>query len=133
MLNSLQKRHQFLTLRDKGVKHVTRYFILQAYNTKQDEPPLYGLTASKKIGNAVMRNRARRRMRALVRLHLSDTARIGWHYGLIARFDMAHAPYQNIEAAFIEAIAAIHEKKRSQAQPSSHKNPNQNHKKIRAR
>ena len=131
MLDSLQKRHQFLTLRDRGVKHVTRYFILQAYNTKQEQPPLYGLTASKKIGNAVTRNRARRRMRALVRLHLSDNARIGWHYGLIARFDMAHAPYQDIEAAFIEAIGVIHEKKRSQGQALSHKKPNKNNKKIR--
>ena len=70
-------------------------------------------------------------MRALVRLYLSDNARIGWHYGLIARFDIAHAPYQDIEAALIEAVGVIHEKKRSQGHAPSHNKPNKNNKKIR--
>ena len=108
MMDTIRKRHAFLSLRDKGVKKVTKPFILQARTLETDEPPRFGLTASKKIGNAVRRNRARRRMRALVRLHLSDKARIGHHYGLIARFDMADAPFDMLETEFLAAIEMVH-------------------------
>ena len=44
-----------------------------------------GFTASKKIGNAVLRNRAKRRLRALAREVLHPVARPGWDYVLVAR------------------------------------------------
>ena len=44
-----------------------------------------GFTASKKIGNAVLRNRAKRRLRALAREVLPRLARPGWDYVLVAR------------------------------------------------
>ena len=44
-----------------------------------------GFTASKKIGNAVARNRAKRRMRALAREVLPRLARPGWDYVLVAK------------------------------------------------
>lgn len=110
MIESLRKRHEFLSLRDKGHKEVTKYFVMQARDTKQPHLPLYGLTASKKIGNAVIRNRARRRLRALVRLHLAPHARTGWHYGLIARYALGDASFQALEASFISALQKLHNK-----------------------
>ena len=121
-MQTIRARHAFLTLRDRGVKKVTKSFILQAYHAASDEVPRYGLTASKKIGNAVRRNRARRRMRALVRLHLQSTARQGYHYGLIARFDIADKPFAEIEAAFIEAIETVHQLADKRARSDHHKN-----------
>ena len=115
MMDSIRKRHDFLALRDKGVKKVSKAFILQARNLGNEEAPRFGLTASKKIGNAVRRNRARRRMRALVRLQLTAKARAGYHYGLIARFDMPDAPFDVLEAAFQEAVLNVH-KQLDQAQ-----------------
>lgn len=109
-MESMKKRHEFLALRDKGVKNVTKPFILQARKLVDGDVPRYGLTASKKIGNAVRRNRARRRMRALVRHHLVPKARAGYHYGMIARFDMPDAPFDMLETAFHEAIEAVHRK-----------------------
>jgi len=108
MLDTIRNRHAFLSLRDKGVKKVTKPFILQARSLDTNEPARFGLTASKKIGNAVRRNRARRRMRALVRLQLADKARRGHHYGLIARFDMPDAPFEALETAFLAAIDTVH-------------------------
>ena len=66
-LSSLRVRRLFLAAA-KADKEVRRGLIVQARARDKDEPsptPVrYGLTASKKIGNAVARNRARRRLRA---------------------------------------------------------------------
>ena len=68
----------------------------------------YGLTATKKIGNAVTRNRARRRMRALARDHLSPLAKNGIDYVLIARHDTATANWQDIANGLQKAIRYLH-------------------------
>ena len=61
-------------------------FLLQARNRGDDTAIVrVGFTASKKIGNAVLRNRAKRRMRALARAVLPMAARQGWDYVLVAR------------------------------------------------
>lgn len=44
-----------------------------------------GFTCSRKIGNAVTRNRAKRRLRAIAREVLPDAARPGWDYVLVGR------------------------------------------------
>ena len=109
-LQSLKKRYEFLALRDKGIKIVRSDFILQGRQARSDQQSHYGLTASKKIGNAVRRNKARRRLRALARLHLSQKAQAGWHYGLIARYDCVDTPWADLESAFIAAIDKLHAK-----------------------
>lgn len=47
--------------------------------------PDYGLTASRKVGNAVIRNRVRRRLRALVQADLKQYAKAGYDYVLVLR------------------------------------------------
>lgn len=59
--------------------------LLQAYARQDDLPFRVGYTCSKKIGNAVKRNRAKRRLRAIVRAVFPETARRGWDYVLIGR------------------------------------------------
>ncbi len=61
-------------------------FMLQARARGDDSAVVrVGYTASKKIGNAVLRNRAKRRLRAVVRAVLPRAARPGWDYVLVAR------------------------------------------------
>jgi ribonuclease P protein component len=61
-------------------------FMLQARARGDDSAQVrVGYTASKKIGNAVARNRAKRRLRAVVRAVMPGGGRPGWDYVLVAR------------------------------------------------
>jgi ribonuclease P protein component len=58
----------------------------------------FGFSVSKRVGNAVVRNRARRRLREIVRLRLPRIVS-GWDVVLIARPPIAQAEFRQIEAA----------------------------------
>jgi len=64
----------------------TGSFLLQARARGDDSAAVrVGFTASRKIGNAVFRNRAKRRLRALARAVMPALARPGWDYVLVAK------------------------------------------------
>ena len=67
-LVTLKKRRDFVLSNKYGQKTHNKNFILQEYcNPNMSEQRLmFGFTATKRIGNAVKRNRAKRRMRALI-------------------------------------------------------------------
>ncbi|MDO5613618.1 MAG: ribonuclease P protein component [Paracoccus sp. (in: a-proteobacteria)] len=81
---TLRKRADFLAAA-RARRQGTAGFLLQARDRGDDLPPRVGFTCSKKIGNAVMRNRAKRRLRAVARQVLPGAARAGWDYVLIGR------------------------------------------------
>lgn len=63
-------------------------FLLQARRRSAGEGAAgvrVGFTCSKKLGNAVTRNRAKRRLRALAREVLLPRARDGWDYVLVGK------------------------------------------------
>ena len=60
--------------------------VLQARARRVPEgPPRAGFTVTKKVGNAVTRNRARRRLKAAAAQVLPGRAKPGWDYVLIGR------------------------------------------------
>ena len=111
-------RRDFLQARNQGKKAVARGLVIQAI--KRDTGIWrVGLTASKKIGNAVCRNRARRRMRALARQHLVTIARPGFDYVLIARHDTMSCDWQELVIGFKKAVRYLHHKLPDQDHPGS--------------
>lgn len=60
-------------------------FLLQARARGDDAPLRVGFTCSKKLGNAVARNRAKRRLREIARLVLTESGHAGWDYVLVGR------------------------------------------------
>lgn len=95
----IKKRPDFLHVTRNGYKIVKSGFILQAAQTKRFfDPPVYriGYTASKKIGNAVCRNRAKRRLRALCFELLPLEAMTRYDYVIIARYSIIDMPYKRL-------------------------------------
>lgn len=90
-METLKKRRDFLAAaraRRAGGGSLT----LQARERRFDEAAgaviRVGYTCSKKVGNAVARNRAKRRLRAAAREVLPRAGRPGWDYVLIGRPDV---------------------------------------------
>ena len=106
-LVSIPSRAGFLAARNSGIKAVAAGFVLQATPTGRDDWRL-GLTASKKTGNAVRRNRARRRLRALARSELATRARASTDYVIIARHNTAERPWQDLVSEFHKALGHLH-------------------------
>lgn len=108
-LVTLQLRADFLRAA-QARRQGTAGFLLQARN-RQDSQPMarVGFTASKKVGNAVFRNRAKRRMRALAREVLARHARAGWDYVLVARPGATVVrAYADLMADLEQAIRSVH-------------------------
>lgn len=83
-LQRLKKRRDFLAAASAR-RQVMPGLVLQARRRGDSDPPRVGFTCSRRIGNAVTRNRARRRLRAAARAVLAEAGRPGWDYVLIGR------------------------------------------------
>lgn len=90
-------------------------FLLQARKRAETEAApgviRVGFTCSKKVGNAVHRNRAKRRLRALARMVLPDHGKPGWDYVLVGRPDAtASRDFAAMAADLRDMMARIHTK-----------------------
>jgi len=74
-----------------------------------DGPVRFGFTVSKKVGNAVERNRVRRRLREVVRLSAANRTRSGHDYVLVGRRAALKLPFDRIVQDFDGALRRIHE------------------------
>ncbi len=94
----LTRRAEFLRVADSRRKCVTPGLILQAVpcaNATAAESRV-GFTASRKVGIAVERNRARRRLKAAVAATMPLHAAAGHDYVLIARVETVRRPYAEL-------------------------------------
>jgi len=68
-----------------------------------------GFTCSRKVGNAVARNRAKRRLREVARLILPKAGRAGWDYVLIGRAGAtASRDFAALQGDLVHALERLH-------------------------
>jgi ribonuclease P protein component len=108
----LTKRADFVRA-SSALRSPTPGFTLQARPRKDGEALgiRVGFTCSRKVGNAVARNRAKRRLREAARAVLPQEGRDGWDYVLIGRPEATAAlPFPQLLADLEGALARVHAK-----------------------
>jgi ribonuclease P protein component len=115
----LPARRDFLRLQAAGRKQVTPGFILQLAPLPEamdvQRTPRVGFTTSKKVGNAVARNRARRRLRALAREVLAPLAVPGFDFVLIGREATLQRDYAAMARDLKSALRRLQEARPQEA------------------
>ena len=80
---TLKENHEFRRLYNKGASAVSGSMVIYCRKNRMDHNRL-GITVSVKLGHAVVRNRARRRLREVYRLN-SGALRQGYDFVIVAR------------------------------------------------
>ncbi|AJE45412.1 ribonuclease P protein component [Celeribacter indicus] len=110
-LETLRKRADFLRAA-RARRQGTAGFLLQGRKRGPEEPAQgirVGYTCSKKVGNAVRRNHAKRRLREAARLVLPGLGRDGWDYVLIGKkHDTAARPFTLLLEDLRYALRKVH-------------------------
>lgn len=119
-VGTLRSRREFLYVQHNGVRQVMPHFILQAAipDARPGSPSAHsstrhirtGLTASKKVGNAVLRNRAKRRMRVLMAQLGQMQTPCRADYVLVARHSLTSADWPTLCAEFTTAAERVNRK-----------------------
>ncbi len=100
----LTRRAEFLRLASAGKKIAKHSFVLQAAKDGPAEAVRVGYTATKKIGNAVTRNRAKRRLREAARLVLAERGAQGVELVLVARRETGTMDFAKLRSNLTQAV-----------------------------
>ena len=110
VLARLSSRNQFIAV-SKGQRAFCKGLIVQALpqHPINGKKIRVGFTCSKKVGNAVTRNRAKRRLREVARTILPISGFSGWDYVLIGRVQTTvGVSFAELKADLRQALLTIH-------------------------
>ena len=96
-----------------GLRASVGAFVVQARRRAEDGPVRIGFTVSRQVGNAVERNRVRRRLREIVRLSQGGGMHDGHDYVLIGRRAALAAPFGQMRQELDAALGRIHDPERT--------------------
>ena len=85
-------------------------FILQLRQRMPEGPVRFGITASRKVGGAVVRNRSKRRLRALLKQILPHNGLAGADYVLIARKESLVRKFSLMAQELEQAVGRLSKK-----------------------
>ncbi|MBX3512110.1 MAG: ribonuclease P protein component [Xanthobacteraceae bacterium] len=110
-MNRILKRADFLAAA-KAARASSVPFSLQARDRKDDAGLRLGLTVTKKVGNAVERNRIRRRLRAAARAVLPQAGKDGFDYVVVARRAALTADFADLTLGLENTLKQVHKSRR---------------------
>lgn len=106
-MGRITKRADFLAAA-KGNVFAAKGVVIQIRDRGDRDEPRTGFTVTKKLGNAVARNRIRRRLREAARLALPEIAQAGHDYVLIGRAAGASRPFLSLQNDIRSALKRLH-------------------------
>jgi ribonuclease P protein component len=113
-MERLTRRADFLSAA-KGARIQTATFSLQARDRRDRSSPRVGFTVTKKTGNAVERNRIRRRLRAAAGDVVPREGQAGFDYVIVARRQALSSPFDTMIAELERALSRLHDRKSGQS------------------
>jgi ribonuclease P protein component len=103
----MRKRSAFLAA-NRGKRYATPGFVLLIFDRRdEDSTKRLGITITKKVGNAVVRNRMRRRFRALAMELLGDMGKAGADHVLIGRDGGIDRDFSVLRAEMMKAFGKL--------------------------
>ena len=120
-IDRLKRRRDFLAAA-AGASVSTPGFIVQERRRGDSGPSRVGFTVSRKVGDAVQRNRLRRQLREIVRLSATTTLSAGSDYVLVGRRAGLEIPFVRLAADFTGALKRL-AKRQARAPGSPDKTP----------
>nr|WP_187353261.1 ribonuclease P protein component [Komagataeibacter melomenusus] len=101
----LKKRAEFLRVAAKGRKAPMPGLVLQALERDDADAARFGFTVTKKVGNSVVRNRVRRRLREVVRILGRERALEGVDIVVIGRSGTRGRRFESLLADYRKALS----------------------------
>lgn len=112
-LPRLKRRSEFLRVANEGRKAVSAGLVLQAASRSDDQGgpkdrgPRVGFTVTRRVGKAVVRNRVRRRLRAVAGEIMPEGAAAGYDYVLVGRAATKDRPYDALRRDLVSALGRL--------------------------
>jgi ribonuclease P protein component len=106
-MERLTRRADYLSVAS-GIKASAGGFVLQARARNDTQPPRFGFTVAKKVGNAPERNRVRRRLKEMVRVAAVNRVHTGFDYVLIGRRAALGMRFSQLIGEFEGALRRVH-------------------------
>ncbi len=101
-VSNLKKRSEFLFLRKKGKSIKGKFLIINYLKIESDEKK-FGLTVSKKIGNAVKRNYIKRVLRSIIMKNLEKIP-LGMNFEIIPKKRFEKNSFVDLESDFLKTL-----------------------------
>ena len=102
---TVKENYEFRRIYAKGRSGVSPYLVVYVRPNRRRRNRL-GVTVSTKLGHAVVRNRVRRQLREMYRLHLPEMKK-GYDVILVGRVKAVHTPYARMDRQYVRALEAL--------------------------
>ena len=101
--HGLKKDSDFRKVYKHGKSFANRHLVMYILNNKSENSRI-GISVSKKVGKAIIRNKVRRRIKEAYRLNIDEKIKNGHDIVFIARVDIKDADYSDIEKSMKHLI-----------------------------